>query len=243
MKSPTLEKNQKVFGPFNKNFGGVKFVKTINGITAAIFACFLICNESMAESARFPGAEHSSEFGDITRTYLHHVELPFSGKVNFLHQFDREWICDCVEFLTSVPVHCQPMTDTDTKPKGNHGPYERNEGGISIEQGNKFTPDSIHGSRRLLLVLLGGAVIVFPSGVYFGVKAACGHDYARRRYTGKAPVLGVLSVLVIPKKVKCRRWQIWEQRQWFHDMNLGHGIEIAYQDTRNWKKLVAERWY
>lgn len=243
MKSSTLEKNQKVFSPFNKNLGGVKFVKTINRITTAIFACLLICHEGMAESSRFPGAKHSFEFSDITRANLHYVEKPFSGKVNFLHQFGRDRICDCVEFLASVPVYCQPMTETDTQPKGNHGPYERNESWIRIEQGNKFTPDSIHGSRRLLLVLLAGAVIVFPSGVYFGLKAVCRRDYARRRYTGKAPVLGVLSVLVIPKKVNCRRWQIWEQRQWFRDMNLSHGIDIAYQDTRNWKKLVAERWY
>lgn len=96
---------------------------------------------------------------------------------------------------------------------------------------------------RFLLVLLSGAVIVFPSGVYLGVRTACRRDYARRRYTGKVPVPGVLSVLVIPGKVKCRRWKIWEQRQWFRDMNLSHGIEIAYRDTRNWKKLVAEHWY
>ncbi|EUL55899.1 hypothetical protein P831_04305 [Klebsiella aerogenes UCI 28] len=168
MQLPTLKKSQEIFSTLNKNFGGMKFVKTIN-ITAAIFTGLLICNEGLAEPLRFPVAEDSPKFGDIARANLHNVELPLSGKSNFLHQLDSDWIGNRVEFLASVSVHSQPMADVSTKCKGNNCPDERDESGVCVEQKNELTPEGIHKFRQILLGLLLGTLTAAPLCMYFSM--------------------------------------------------------------------------
>ncbi|MES3389861.1 hypothetical protein [Enterobacter hormaechei] len=241
MKLSMFKKNQKIFGPLNKNIGGMKSINS-SRIAAAIFTCLLVSSESLAEPLSFSGGEHPAELKNIVRTDLRNVELALFGKADLLHQQNGDWIRNSIEFFPSVSVYSKPVAEPGTQAKSYNRPGETNQGRISIKQKNELIPDGAHSTRQLLLVLLTSALTVFPLGVYLSLRSACKRDYARGISSVKVPVLGLLSALIIPRKIKSRRWQIWEQRQWFRDMRLSHGIEVAYRDTWHWKKLVAGLW-
>lgn len=214
MQLPTLKKSQEIFSAINKNFGGMKFVKTIN-ITAAIFTGLLICHEGLAEPFRFPSAEDSSKFGDIVRANLHNVELPFSGKSNFLHQLDSDWIGNRIEFLAPVSVNSQPVSDVGTKCKGSHCPYERDEGEICVEQKNELTPEGIHKFRQILLGLLLGTLTAVPMGMYFSM---------------------VISPRLREKSRRWRRYHTIKAIRWHRT----HGWDEPYREPR--KTLCQWLW-
>ncbi|EMB4112526.1 hypothetical protein AB6V67_11670 [Serratia marcescens] len=86
-------------------------------------------------------------------------------------------------------------------------------------------------------------VVIFPSlfllGAYLSMRQALRRDWAKHMTKGRAPkvpVLGMISIFCITRRIKPRRWRIWEQRLWFRDMKACQGLVAAYRDARHWKK-------
>lgn len=150
-----------------------------------------------------------------------------------------------IEFIKTVPGKRSRIAIPQSETKGNQGPDEHNQRGIGIEQNNKLTPDGTHKFWRLLLTQLSAFAVVFTAGVYLSMRANIRRDWRQHIPKGrlpKAPVMAMLSMFCLPRKVKPFRWLLWEQRSWFLDMKIRYGLEVAYRDARYWKKLVAERW-
>ncbi|XGI81158.1 hypothetical protein ACED16_05365 [Enterobacter hormaechei] len=242
MKLTTFKKSQQLFSSGNKKFGVVKRIIPVFGSGTAVLAALLISGKCFGEFKGVTFSHHPTQLQYVTRTDLSIVGLPLLGKANFLHQHNGDWISNSIEFFEPVSLYSKPVAEPGSQTKSYNRPGETNQGRISIEQKNELIPDGAHSTRQLLLVLLTSALTVFPLGVYLSLRSACKRNYARGISAVKVPVLGLFSVLIIPRKIKNRRWQIWEQRQWFRDMRLSHGIEVAYRDTWHWKKLVAGLW-
>ncbi|MEQ5055771.1 hypothetical protein ABN154_28905 [Klebsiella michiganensis] len=149
-----------------------------------------------------------------------------------------------IEFIKPVPGERSLIAIPQPKAKGNQGPDEHNQGRIGVEQNNKLTPDDTHKFWQLLLIQLSAFAVVFPAGAYLSMRANIRRDWRQHIPKGRlpeVPVMAMLSMFCIPRKIKPFRWRLWEQRSWFLDMKIRHGFEAAYRDAWFWKKLVAER--
>ena len=182
---------------------------------------------------------------EIFSGYFGHV--PFASQTVIAKgiEFNKKVVSDSVELLSFVPVLGEPMSKPDPQAKSTYRPDERNEGRIGVEQKNKLTPDDTHRFWRLLLIQLSVFAVVFPVGVYISMRANLRREWRKHIPKGgrlKVPTLGMISILCISRCIKPRGWRIWEQRHWFRDMQACHGIEVAYRDTRCWKKIIAEKW-
>ncbi|MEX2952745.1 hypothetical protein AB4K01_16265 [Serratia fonticola] len=160
-------------------------------------------------------------------------------------QFDR--IGNGIEFLTHVSAFGEPMAKPRPKTEGQDSPGsspdEGNKSGVGAEQNFELTPEGVHKSGSLLLIQIAIFLSLFPLGVYLSVRRALRRDWAKHMPKGrvlKVPVLGMISILCISRRIKTRRWQMWDQRQWFRDMKVSHGLVAAYRDTQFWKKSVVE---
>ncbi len=157
--------------------------------------------------------------------------------------FDR--VGNSIEFIKPVPGDRFLVAVPQPKPEGYHRPEERDKGGVGVEQQDKLTPDDTHKFWRLLLTQLSAFAVVFPAGVYLSMRANIRRDWREHIPKGrlpKVPTLAMMSILCVSRRVKSRRWRLWEQREWFRDMRVRHGLESAYRDTGHWKKLVENRW-
>ncbi|EOG1854722.1 TPA: hypothetical protein MIT56_23640 [Klebsiella pneumoniae] len=150
-----------------------------------------------------------------------------------------------IEFIKPVPGERSLIAIPQPKTKGNQGPDEHNQGRVGIEQQNELSPDASHKFWRLLLIQLSVFAAAFPAGVYISMRRNIRRDWRKHIPKGqlpKVPTLAMMSILCVSRRIKSHRWRLWEQRQWFRDMRVRYGIEVAYRDACYWKKLVTERW-
>lgn len=175
----------------------------------------------------------------------HEYNVAFPQSLQFSGKKQLYGVGNSIEFIKPVPGERSLIAIPQPEAEGNQGPDEHNQRGIGVEQNSKLTPDDTHKFWRLLLTQLSVFAAVFPVGIYISMRANLHRDWRKHIPKGrrlKVPVLGMISILCIPRRIKSRRWQIWEQRQWFMDMKVRHGMGVAYGDTWYWKKIIAERW-
>lgn len=211
---------------------------------AALLGGLLVQGISFAEPVGAFWGHHSGEQMNIP--FINQIDGEFSSPRCGEHECNifSQGLGDGIEFFTPVSVYSKPVPEPGAEDKGDNRPDKCSKGhkrGVSTTEGPKLAEENAHGGEIVLFSLIAATLFNFCCGAYLGLRAACRHDYARRNSAGKAPVIGLLSALIIPRKIKNRRWQIWEQRQWFRDLRLSHGIEVAYRDARYWKRLVTER--
>lgn len=160
-------------------------------------------------------------------------------------QYQKEFIGNGIELFAPIPALGKPMAEPSTQTERNNRPNESNKGWVGIEKQNELAPGSVHKSGQLLLIHITIFLFVFPLGVYLSVRRALRRDWAKHMPKGRSPkvsVLGMISILCITRRIKSRRWKIWEQRQWFRDVKACHGLVAAYRDARHWKKsAIGER--
>lgn len=160
-------------------------------------------------------------------------------------QFQLDRVGNGIELLTHVSAFGEPVTKPRPKTEGQDSPASRpeegNKSGVGAKQNFELAPGGIHKSGPLLLIQMAIFLSLFPLGVYLSVRRALRRDWAKhmsKERALKVPTLGAISILCAPRCIKSHRWQIWEQRQWFRDMKVTHGLVAAYQDTRCWERLV-----
>ncbi|MER0046537.1 hypothetical protein ABRP56_09095 [Pectobacterium odoriferum] len=150
-----------------------------------------------------------------------------------------------IELLSPIPASGKLMPEPDAKQEGNDSPSKGDGGLNGLEERDYVTQKATHDLREFLLTQLAALFVMFPLGAYIGMRQELRRawkEHTPKGYLLKVPTLAILSITAIPMRIKSRRWQIWEQRQWFRDMKVCHGVAVAYRDAWYWKKLVAERW-
>lgn len=164
-------------------------------------------------------------------------------------QFQLNRVGNGIEFLAYVSAFGEPVTKPCPKTEGQDSPAsspdEGNKPGVGAEQNFELTPEGVHKSGPLLLIQIAIFLSLFPLGVYLSVRRALRRDWAKHMPKGRAlkvPVMGMISILCVTRRIKSRRWLVWEQRQWFRDMKVSHGLVVAYRDTQAWKKSVLQSW-
>ncbi|AUO63825.1 hypothetical protein WM46_03135 [Citrobacter freundii complex sp. CFNIH2] len=165
--------------------------------------------------------------------------LQFGGKEKFNRVGNR------IEFIKPVPGESSLIAVPQPKAERHQCPHESNECRVGVKHKHKLNPDISHKFWQLLLIQLSAFAVVFHSGAYLCMRANIRRDWRQHIPKGrlpKAPVMGMLSILCLPRRIKPLQWQLWEQRSWFLDMKIRHGFEVAYRDAWYWKKLIAERW-
>lgn len=185
-----------------------------------------------AQSVKFESSAHEYNFS---------LFEPF--QLSSKEQFNG--VRDSIEFIKPVPGDRSLVSIPQTNTEANDRPDESDKRGVGIEQQNKLTPDDTHKFWRLLLIQLSVFAVVFPVGGYISMRATLSREWRKHiPKVGrlKVPTLAMLSILSISRRIKSKRWQIWEQREWFRDMQIRHGLEVAYRDTWHWKKIIAEKW-
>ncbi|WP_019209653.1 hypothetical protein [Yersinia massiliensis] len=157
-----------------------------------------------------------------------------------------QWNGNGVEFLTPVSIHTKPVAEPSTQTKRNNSPQKNDEGRVSVEKQSELTPEGSHKFWQLLLSMIATSLFLLPLGAYFGMRGTLRHDWAKhksKRRVPKALPLAMILILSIPRRIKPRCWQIWEQRHWFRDMKECHGLERAYEDTQFWKWSINKTDY
>lgn len=186
-----------------------------------------------------------AESSEILSGYPGHISLSIPAVITEGIKNQEQFISDGIELFPLIPVLGKPVSDPGANTKRTNRPDERNEGRIGVEQKNKLTPDDSHKFWRLLSIQLSAFLVVFPVGAYLSMRTNLRRDWRKHIPKGgrlKVPVLGMISILCIPRCIKSNRWQIWEQRQWFMDMKVRYGVVVAYRDAWHWKKIIAEKW-
>lgn len=205
-------------------------IKVING--SIVFLC-LTFGQVRAQSP------------EVFRSDFGHVSLSVPAVITEGIKNQKQFIGDGIEFFPLVSAPGKPVSDPGANAKSTNRPDERNEGRVGVEQKNKLTPDDSHKFWRLLFIQLSVFLVAFPAGVYLSMRANLRRDWRKHIPKGgrlKVPVLGMISALCIPRCIKPRGWQIWEQREWFMDMKVRYGTAVAYRDSWHWKKIIAEKW-
>jgi hypothetical protein len=178
--------------------------------------------------------------------------LTFSYSTTLSIKENLKGIGNSVEFLKLVHSDGPFVPTLNPEFEGNHSPDKRNDtqnesskGRIAVEQNNKLTPEALHSLHLLPFHMLAAFLLAYPLGVYLSFQGAMRREWRKHTSKGhplKVPALALLSSVSISRRIKSRRWQIWEQRASFLDMKLRNGLERAYRSSWYWKKLVADKW-
>ncbi|MBN5390758.1 hypothetical protein HS042_24525 [Serratia marcescens] len=185
------------------------------------------------------GGEVRAQLPEVVSIDFRAISFSVPTVINEGIQYQEDFIGNGIELFAPIPALGKPMTEPSTQTERNNRPNEGNKGWVGIEKQNELTPEGVHKFKYFLLIQIGIFLSVFPLSVYFSMRQALRRDWAKHMPKGRAPkvsVLGVISILCITRRFKPRRWQMWEQRQWFRDMKACHGLVAAYRDVRHWKK-------
>ncbi|AHM75174.1 hypothetical protein LC20_03921 [Yersinia hibernica] len=176
------------------------------------------------------------------------VPFPLPTFGHELIEQKEERISNGIELLTLIPASGEPVTEPSSQHERNHTPSksghtqnETNDGRISVEESHELTPEGAHKFNIFLLINMTIFVSAFLLSAYFSMRRTLRRDWAKHMPKGQAlkvPTMGMISILCVPRRIKSRSWQMWEQRQWFRDMKACHGLAVAYRDSWYWKRSV-----
>ncbi|MDM3357456.1 hypothetical protein [Citrobacter sp. Cb004] len=201
-------------------------------INSLFVSCLLSSWQVEAQSVKFESSTHKYNFSLFE-------PFQFSSKEQF------NGVRDSIEFIKPIPGDRSLISIPQTNTEANDRPDESDKSGVGVEQQYKLTKEDSHKFWSLIFIQISIFLIVFPVGAYLSMRANI-RNYWRihnpDRRSLKVPALAMLSILSISRRIKSKRWQIWEQREWFRDMQIRHGLEVAYRDTWHWKKIIAEKW-